>query len=158
MLELHPRECYKQTCIPQLHLQSVSSMEVGGTLHAMDACWGTAGGVTVLVTWRSGLYAHEIDLLSSATSYIHQVHHLMGYFSVCLTLWLGMSKIKQARNGEFFVLDVPLSWIPSLQGLSYTPRTVSQKVHVSFTLYSMAMLQDCMGPFMSLPLRGEGYQ
>lgn len=155
-MELHPRGYYQQTCMPQLHLQPVSSMEAGGTLHAMDACWGRADGVTVLVTWRSRLYAHEIDLLSSATSYIHQVHHLIGYFSVCLTLWLGMSKIKQAHNGEFCVLDVSLSWIPSLQGLSYTPGTISQKVHVFFALYSMVMLQDCIAPFMSLPLRRGG--
>lgn len=114
-MELHPRGYYQQTCMPQLHLQPVSSKEARGTLHAMDACWGTADGVTVLVTWRSGLYAHEIDLLSSAASYIHQVHHLMGYFSVFLTLWLGMSKIKQAHNGEFCVLDVSLSWIPRTQ-------------------------------------------
>lgn len=67
-----------------------------------------------------------------------------------------MSKIKQAHNGEFCVLDVPLSCTPSLYGLSYTSRAISQKVHVFFTLYSVAMLQDCIGPFMSLPLAG-GY-
>lgn len=71
-MALHPRQYCQLTCT-----SAASSVGHRGIY-----------GLTMLVTWRSVLYAHEIDLLSSATFYIPSpsFHELLLYL-LDFTIW-----------------------------------------------------------------------